>query len=560
MNGREHSEGDLEARIAAAVEEYVKVAPPPGDTASVDPELLGRLISRLDELYWKKVAAVVSGRLADADYGAAQIPFGDDDRLLLDFGLLNARLPAGSDTDSLRSRLMAERSQQRPDDLDIKYFSDWLESRFRYLLTIEEVGAEGTVERLLEASPELRALVQRRNRLLDALRPYMRQLPGVAEALSRFIADGRLDDLMLRLFLERLRQPGEAVDKRLVRLEAAYRYAMHRLAERLLDENFLNLIDEYSGLRLELFRKVNRLPRGALEPPAASADKERTGRQLATELRLVRSLLHLGTVSGGISRPHSVLLRDLERATPASVAAVVSLIREADPRLPLERTILIAPFTGNGFFEWDRDTLVVSLIPARSVEEDVTMAASSLRMSLDRFQHDEELKRQYQKAFAGRDFREAFTRDYLAWVLRVSRGQKQHISQQAFEFFVQYIGHNGTDPVPLPELAGLTLAERNRKYQDIVAGLRGGKAGPNDLLVAGVICWHRGDHNAARRYLEQAAGLAPADGRILYSLGALLRNMRMRGTARRYLLQCTRNATPSIWKVYAFEALRRLPA
>lgn len=551
-------QNDLDERIAQAVEEYVKVAPPPGDTASVDPELLNHLIGRLDNLYWQKAADVLAARLDGAAPGTAVVPFTDDDRVLLDFGILDSGLIIDVDTTSFRERLLSERSERPPEDLSVSYLSSWLDARFRYLLTIEEVGADNEAARLVQSSPGLHALIERRNRLLDSLRPYMRHLPGVAEALSRLVAEGRLDDLMLRLFLERLRNPGDEVDRRLFRLEAAYRYVMHRLAERMLDESYLRIIDEYAEVRMETFRRVNRLPKDTLEAPFSLRDEDRVKRQLIAELKLVRSLLHLGTATSGISRPHSVLLRDIERATPSRVADVLALVRDADPRLALHRHVLIAPFTGNGFFEWDRDTLVVSLIPVRSVEEDVVTAVASLRIALDQFQQNEELKRAYQKAYPGADFRETFIKDYAAWVLKVARGQTQHMRRSSFDLFMQHIGHNGVDPVPLYELTGLTVAERDQLYKDILARVRDKSAGPNDLLVAGVIRWRTGDYPSASRYMEEAAHLAPVDGRILYSLGILLRNMRQRGTARRYLLQCTRDAAQSIWKVYSFEALRRL--
>ena len=555
--GEQQEKGVLASQIDEAGTEYMRIAPPPGETASVDPDVLNKAISRLDGLFWKRVDEVVAERLGSVERGKSKLPFTDDDRLLLDFGLLDVRL-LGAQAPGIKKRLLNERREQPPAGISIIYLSDWLESRYQYYLTIEEADKLYEISQYIHSAPEIVPLVERRETLLSLLQPFMRHLPGVNETLSRFIMEGRLDDLVLRLFVERIRTQGADVEERLIRIESAFRYVMRKVAERVIEDRFLQVIDEYNTVRLEIFRHVNRIPKEVMDKSERTADVNAVVNKVRGEIKLIRSLLNLGTITGAISKPHSVLLRDIPRATVSSVGSTMALAIETDPKLSLEHSVLIAPFTGSGFFEWDRDTLIVSLIPERTVDEDVATAVASMRIALDRFQHDEELKRAYERLHPGKDFREVFTRDYVQWVLRVGRGQKQQMDARSFEFFLKYIGHNGVDPVVPPEIAHTTVAERDKLSRAVVEKARDNKASARELFLAGIIRWQKGDKQSASRYLESAAKISSEDGSILYSLGILLRNMRMKGPARRYLVQCTRVAPQTIWQVYAFEALKKL--
>ncbi|HHN46476.1 MAG TPA: hypothetical protein ENN09_03445, partial [Planctomycetes bacterium] len=539
------------ARSDEAVAEYLRLAA----SADAAPEAFNKAVARLESAFWKRVDDVVAAVLDAAEPSVSSLQFSVDDRLLLDFGLLDERL-LGADAQDVRKRLIEERRSPPPAPFSVIYLSDWIENRFQYYLTIEEVDREKEVAEYIRRAPETAPLVERRSRILSVLQPFMRHLPGVGDILGRFIAEGRLDDLMLRLFIERRStsasgsaQSRHPLDEKLLRIEAACRFVMNKVADRVPEEKHLQLIEEYNALRLELFRQVGRLPKDAFALSVSGVDMLPVAAKVRSEIRLVKSLLNLGSLSGGITRPHSVLLRDAPRATPAAVGGILELVRDADPGISLDHSVLIAPFTGNGFFEWDRDTVVVSLIPVRSVDEDVVSALAGMRIALDAFQHGETLKSAYEKVHPGRDFRETFTKDYLQWVLKVGRGQKQQMDKRSFELFLKLIGHNGVDPVVPHELAHVTVSEKDRLFKAILEKIHNDKATARDIYLAGVIRWQRGDYRAASRYLEDAASLAPHDGAVLYSLGIVLRNMRMRGPARKYLVECTRAAPQTIWQV-----------
>ncbi|MBN1808562.1 MAG: hypothetical protein JW909_05805 [Planctomycetes bacterium] len=550
-------DANLDDQLNSAVNAYVEVAPAPGDTASIDPDVFNRLISKLDSVFWKKVHQVVAERLAVLGDESAELEFSDEDRLLIDFGLLDYRL-LGQQAAGIRERLLGERNAGVGDGFSIMYFSDWIRSRLQYYLTVEEVDQRRETAELVQKIPGITGLLEKRAAILELLNPFLHHLPGVSEVLSRLVSEGRLDDIMLMLFVQRLKSSAPDIEKALVRIESAFRLVMNRVADRVVEEKYLQAISEYSALRLQIFRQVSKLPRELVGDLGQPIDMAAVAEKVRQDVKLMRSLLNLGAVAGAVAKPHSVLLRDMQRTTLQRVHDALTLVREVDPAISLDHNVLITPFTGSGFFEWDRDTIVVGIIPARSVEEDVATAVAGMRIAVDRFHHSEELFLAYDKIHHGRDFREFFTRDYIHWVVRVGRGQKQQMDPRSFDFFLSNIGHNGVDPVVPAELVHTSVDERSELYRKITIKVRDGSASARELFLAGVIRWQRGDHQSACRYLDSAARLAPSDGASLYSLGILLRNMRMKGPARKYLVQCTTNAPQTIWQVYAFEALKRL--
>ena len=109
---------------------------------------------------------------------------------------------------------------------------------------------------------------------------------------------------------------------------------------------------------------------------------------------------------------HSVLAGDADFTGREDVAAVMRLVRDVDPGLPGHPHILIAPFYGGGFFEWDRDTMVIPLTPSKDVDECVVEAVANYRVMIDGLHQDGTLKRAYRQVDQS-DFHEAFVRDCL---------------------------------------------------------------------------------------------------------------------------------------------------
>lgn len=548
--------GDRE--IERRISRYLALAPKPGETSKIEPEKLNRAIGALDAVYWAKVEEIAASK--------ATIPgpmsFNDEERLLIDAGLLDGRLVVGASPE-LRARLLSEFRQTDPSPC--VYLTEWLVERHRHFVLMSEVDRTSAARpEKEEVAEQIERLRKARAEVYAALTPLMDNLPGLSTRACAAIATGRLDATMEHLIRKRRSEPSPELDRQLARLEAVHRQFMSKVIARCRTEKELKIIEGLRRMRLEIFRAVGRGeeealgPAGAEEVDSSGLDPEKLRRFLVREARLIRSLLRIGTIGGRKVKAHSVLLRDLKRATRPEVGAVLRHVAEVDPSLSLDHTALIAPSTGSGFFEWDRDSLVVSLFPTRSAEDDVVNAVASYRMTEDELHFGGQLRKAYEQQFSGEKFTERFPRDYKTWVLKMGRGRREGMDEKTFQFFVERIGPNPAGPALPPALTRMTTAARSKHLASCKERIRSGAGTFGDHYHAGVLLWLSSDLQGAVHHLEQATAARPSDGRALYSLGTLLRRMRMRTSARRVLRDCVQKAPNTIWRVYASDALRRL--
>jgi len=543
--------------LAELVDRYrsLRGAEATGDAASVGE--IGRVIDELDRYYWVTVESIVTTKVRE---NPARLSFSEAERLVIDAGMLDVSIVAGAD-DEMPAKLRRElRLGEEP---GIYYLTEWLAERlgdFQVVSRIDEAETENT-----EAEGALARLQAERTGLYRELDPLFRNLTGLTPQTSRLISSGRLDDQVQQLLVARSQDShrAEEVDVAVRRLESLCGRVLETVLSRARTDHEKQMVDRLHDLRHEIFRAaVGLVPKAEEEAPAGRSeetDVEAAVGFIRSEISLVRNLLKIGSVGGDIVHAHSVMLQNVARATKDQVGRVREMIGECDPRVELNQNILIAPFTGNGFFEWDRNTLIVSLIPARSVAEDVISAVANFRIMADSLYYEGELRRQYEAIFPNERFQRRFLRDYRSWVLRVGEGRKEGIEPRAFEFFRTNIGPSTTG-APLPkELWHLSSAQKTALMEKCRRLIRDGTADPRIRKTLGLLLWARGKNDAAVRELERARTDLPDDGLLLYALGVLYRRQRMVSSARKYLTECTRRAKNTIWSVYAYEERRSIP-
>jgi len=533
------------------------------------------LLAQLEDLYWKRVEKVVDEALVQE---GEELAFGTAESLLIDAGLLDERLVTRAAPD-FRARLMAEISS--PGDRKVIYLSGWLSERFRsYLATRalpdERIGQSLLLKEAAEQDAELGKSRQQRNELYRRVAPLFENLPGVSAELAAAIVRGAVDDRIEELLLASAfdaRRPGGAeggeAAQQAQRYDRAALRALQLAREGNVGEDNLVFLEALGRLRSAIFRKSlvrakrarDVLPgRGELPAesrPAPEATVAEVRRFMRRELRLVRSLLHIGSQEGKVAQSCSVLLHDAPRTTRAGAAEILRLVREVDPRLGLEHSLLIAPFTGSGFFEWDRDTLLVALSPARGSEEAVVNAVGNLRLLLAARQGQGKLVALYRDEH-GASFREHFLNDYRAWVLRVGRGRREALSEARFQLLAEHLGPPMGGPIVPAALSHLSVKEREDLAAKLTAAVAKGRPDAHEFQHLAVLHWQAERIDQAISMMEKAAAAAPDNGQVLYSLGALFRRRHLTGEARKVFRECARLALNSLWGIYANEALRRL--
>lgn len=519
---------------------------------------LSRLEGKLDALYWRRVEAILAARV---DPEKEMLDFSDEDRLLMDMGLLDPALVEGASPD-LSERLLAElHLSGLPNHF---YLSEWLEERYRrYVLTLDvSRGTEG------EAEESARGAMEARKKLLSRIAPLFQGLPGVPQEIANAMVQGQLDEQILRLNITLLRQPLRRLFLHRRRLLDLRTQVLSKARARAAgQETWLKMMDAVDVIygrdwreRYAAYEKEEKTPtswgKGEKRQTAHEARREAILNYLLGELRFVKTLLPLGALAGGVARSCTVLLQDGPRVTKRDTAACFALAQACDRGVGESPLLLIAPFRGRGIFEWDRDSLVVSLVPVAGAEDSVANAIGNFRMLVDSLQRDGELRKAYEARFPGTNFQQSFQADYRAWITQVGHGDDSKIDPERFAFFREKIGPDPNEPPLPPNLRHLgpqaQKAIRRRLEKQVATDP--GDANLHRRLA--VLCWGEKDVDAAIRHMAIALRLAPNEGEILWSLGLLLRAQGKTEQAQALFRSCAERAPGTIWGVYARHAMQ----
>ncbi|MCX7934586.1 MAG: hypothetical protein N3A66_04920, partial [Planctomycetota bacterium] len=154
-----------------------------------------KLEGQLDEIYWQRVEALVAARLQP---GRDELAFSDDERLVIDMGLIDPALVENAAPD-LPQRLLEEMATPGP--INHFYLSEWLEDRYRrYRLALE---MDAAAKRRAESQNDIRVS---RSRILERLAPLFEGLPGVNQETARLMISGALDEQLIQLSVALLRE------------------------------------------------------------------------------------------------------------------------------------------------------------------------------------------------------------------------------------------------------------------------------------------------------------------------------------------------------------------
>ncbi len=525
--------------------------------ASADPKgrrELSRLERKLDEFYWRRVEELVSDRV---DPNHERLEFSREERLLIDFGLLDLSLVEGAGAD-LPQRLAAE--LDLPGGTNHYYLSEWLEDRYhRHQLTREVTRQESDRSADDQFS-------QARLKVLERLRPCFQGLPGVPAEVASQLVSGAFDDKLLALSVSLLAQSTPKAYRHRRRLWLLRAQVFEKARARATDQTALKLFDVVDELyqrdwreRVKVFKEAKQAARagGPVRPAMTAADRETREKlvgHLLTELRVIRNQLPVGALAGGVTRTCAALLKDEPRVTKADTNFGLNLAQCCDRGFTVNPVVLIAPFTGRGIFEWDHDSLVVSLQPVANALDSVANAAGNYRMLIDSFQSDGALRTAYEAEFSGANFQQTFQADYRAWVCGVGQGKREALDPKHLEFFRREVGPDCSAPLAPANLRKVGPATRQSLIKRLQKEIDGGTADANLHQRLSVLLWQEERPAEALAAMAQAARLAPQAGDILLNLGLILRAQGQAEKAAGIFRACAARVPGTIYAVYAAAA------
>ncbi|OHB69140.1 MAG: hypothetical protein A2W23_06740 [Planctomycetes bacterium RBG_16_43_13] len=518
----------MDKKVTQLVERFISIrgdnlAPPETRKELLEP------IENLDKVYWSEVGRIFDTAL---DINPNSIILDKQERLIVDSGLLDDRIIANPQNvrNALLKELYADSGANR------FYFSEWLAERYRAFVLYGEV----------EASFKEMESKDKRLTLYKKVRHLFVNLPGVSDKITEMLLSGKIDEAIN--ISEQDDRKNKLIDLR-SKILALARYKAKT-------DSDLNLFDQLASV-----------DRTIMSEQTSSIQSTNSGSKVATakrtefvrrEIRLVRSLLKLGISGSGLFRTHSVLLSDKKRMTKNGISEILALVRDADPHIPSTPSILIAPYIGTGFYEWDRNTVFVPLISTRSEEESIVTGLANFRIMLDTLQDEGRIKSAYERRFGSKDFRESFINDYKNWVLHIGRGFRGSMDAARYEFFKDYIGPSAQDLFAVGETAGISPEERINVIKECRAKLNKKEGGFYEHYRLAICYWKENRGGEAMEQIVEAVKTNDKDVRALFSLGYLYQLGGRTDKATAAYKRCADTSPHTIWFAYAMDALQRL--
>jgi hypothetical protein len=544
-------------RLVTQILDVMPVAlSPDADVSTYD----SPLVRKLDSLFWTQVERIVTSAI---EQNVDHLVFNSDERLLLDMGIMDDRL-LGSATASIRTQIGHELTSTSHGN--VFYMTQWLSERLHQFIAVAPLtsgGSRDAVAGTPETASTATSMLKVRLQIYSAVRPLLANQPGMNDKLVDLLCSGKLDATIHELSARGVKDLSAPQAATLEKLKELRRVFLMRAYESCTTNEQRTALDSLVRVDARISRWLNANVASSAGMVTELASKVPTVREraafLLSELKFIKSVFHLGTAHTGLKRPQCTYLPGQKHLSKAMLASIVREIYEADVNLPQSPNILIAPYTGLGFFEWDRDTVFVPLNAVRSNEESIAAAFANLHILIDTLRSDRVMQKEYVAAVGPADFHTSFMQGYEKWLFGTCRGDAEALEGPEYKFFRLNIGPvSGNLFAPKSFVSG-SATERLTIMRDCRQRISKNMAHPLDCYRLAVIYWSDGRAHAAKEQMDIAAKLSPADGRTMFVLGFLCADLREREGARIYFERCITVAPKSLWRVMAEECLAELP-
>jgi hypothetical protein len=234
------------------------------------------------------------------------------------------------------------------------------------------------------------------------------------------------------------------------------------------------------------------------------------------------------------------------------IAETLNIIHEADPHIPRNLPVIIVPYKGGGFFEWDKNSIILPVCPSIPKEEVVIRAMGNYKIMSDQSKGKGQLKKLYEKAFDKGQFKNRFLQDYVQWITHMTKGHRKIMSVKKFDFFQEHVGPSPKDLLCSDEIRLMPKSELRKLIRDLHARPQLSQDDYLDLCAA---YWLIGDHKKANQYAETALTAGMPNPKVFLACGYTLSHLKDKAKAKQMFKSCQRYFKNSLWGAYASRAL-----
>ncbi len=506
--------------------------------------------------YWRVFFSTLS---TDLTRRRNVLEFTDDERLLMDLGLVDVRM-LGDDGPATVRELMEELNTAG--NSTCYYLTEWLIHRNQQLQLENELSSDDEPE--TDYASQLREV---RHRVLSRLSNLFRGLPGIPLELSDAMRSGDLDNAVLHAGIVASREPIRRVLIRRRNLWNLREQVLAKARARVSNAETLRLLELLNDIyardwreRYETFRTEESFS----EPDEHSGQADVSVSVnnpnleiLMSEAREIRMRLSLLAAIDD-RRLEPVMTAKGLRLNKTMLAEFLPLCQTFDRALMELPPIVIVPGAGRGFYAWETGCVFLSVRPLVGADDSIATSFAWLRMLDDRMNRGGGLRLAYEKQFPGAVFSNDFPADYRAWLTRLTKGDISALNQEKRAFFRDYIGPEINGPILPPNLRNIGPQTMVAICRRMEKQLTSDDTDVNIHRRLASLYWKQENYEAAGVQFNVAMQLAPNDGETLFVTGMFMRASGDNDAARDCFKFGAKRAANSLWGIYCQDALANL--
>lgn len=490
---------------------------------------------KLDGVYWNSLEALTKRAME-----REQFAFNKAESLFINFGLIDECLLAPLEKEKYKDLPLLEQYEQYFSGLlmpskdsyaNVLLFTDFIikmEQDMEVFAASEQESEDEDDDAWEDDDAKKYKMV--RLKIYQKLTPQLRNIPGSQKIMPTLLT-GKFDRQVDRV-AAMLEVAPDQVSEAMRRLVTVRDVLMRQLYAGAHSPQMKQMVDMLHKVSAKLIEKRKSVKSAAVST-TEEGKKEFRDQFVKHELKRLRSLLMIGGMEAKMPYTSPLIQETRGSITKVSVGRIMETVYECDPHIPESLSIVIVPYTGSGFFEWDKNVLILPVVPAATPEEAIVRACANYRILTDNLEHNGELKRQYEKAMEKGSFKERFIKDYQLWATRVSKGHSGVFNEKRLDFFMKFVGPTqetlfaGSKYLNLPrgqvrkvakellatddknqeqnhELAICfwLLEEKKQALKFMEEALYGGMPSPKMLLGLAVLYIEKGDFKTAKRYCQ----------------------------------------------------------